>query len=167
MVVANPTMPVGPGDRGLSPPSRLIRDFCRGRLPAMMDCTLNLVDVRDVAQGLFMVMERVQPGRRYLLGNANLTLASVLALLGELTGVPVPRWNVPYPVGLAVAWLSELCRRPFHGTASEGHVDRRSPGQRIMHFDCLTEPRRTGAESALDPRITGRCGGWLRSTGQL
>ena len=30
VVVANPTMPVGPGDRGLSPPTRLIRDFCSG-----------------------------------------------------------------------------------------------------------------------------------------
>ena len=39
VVVANPTMPVGPGDRGLSPPTRLIRDFCLGRLPAAMDCT--------------------------------------------------------------------------------------------------------------------------------
>ena len=37
-------MPVGPGDRGLSPPTRLIRDFCRGRLPARMDCTLNLIE---------------------------------------------------------------------------------------------------------------------------
>ena len=27
IVVANPTMPVGPGDRGLSPPTRLIVDF--------------------------------------------------------------------------------------------------------------------------------------------
>src|SRR5262249_16307922 len=36
VVVANPTMPVGPGDRGLSPPTRLILDFCRGRLPVAM-----------------------------------------------------------------------------------------------------------------------------------
>ncbi len=27
VLIANPTMPVGPGDRGLSPPTRLIRDF--------------------------------------------------------------------------------------------------------------------------------------------
>ena len=51
VVVANPTMPVGPGDRGLSPPTRLIVDFCGGHLPATMDCTLNLIDVRDVALG--------------------------------------------------------------------------------------------------------------------
>jgi dihydroflavonol-4-reductase len=31
IVIANPTMPVGPGDRLLSPPTRLIRDFCRAR----------------------------------------------------------------------------------------------------------------------------------------
>ena len=49
VVVANPTMPVGPGDRGLSPPTRLILDFCRGKLPVAMDCTLNLIDVRDAA----------------------------------------------------------------------------------------------------------------------
>lgn len=33
VVIANPTMPIGPGDRGLSPPSRLIRDFCQGSSP--------------------------------------------------------------------------------------------------------------------------------------
>ena len=81
IVVANPTMPVGPGDRGLSPPSRLIVDFCRGDLPATMDCTLNVIDVRDVARGLSLVMDRGQLGRRYLLGHANLTLTGFLELL--------------------------------------------------------------------------------------
>ena len=66
--MANPTMPVGPDDRSHTPPTRLILDFCRGRLPATMDCTLNLIDVRDVALGLQGVMERGTPGRRYLLG---------------------------------------------------------------------------------------------------
>ena len=45
----------------LSPPTRLIRDFCRGQLPARMDCTLNLIDVRDVAEGLVRTMERGSP----------------------------------------------------------------------------------------------------------
>src|SRR5437764_1144757 len=83
-------------DRRASPPTRLIRDFCLGRLPARMDCTLNLIDVRDVAEGLVRVMERGRPGRRYLLGGENLTLAGLLGILSELTGVPVPCWRVPY-----------------------------------------------------------------------
>ena len=129
VVVANPTMPVGPGDRGLSPPSRLILDFCRGAVPAMMDCTLNLIDVRDVALGLALVMERAEPGRRYLLGHENLTLAGLLGLLGGLTGVPVPRWRVPYSVGLAVAWLSEFYADHFSGRAPQATRDGRPPRQ--------------------------------------
>src|SRR5262249_16597056 len=108
IVVANPTMPVGPGDRGLSPPTRLILDFCRGKLPIAMDCTLNLIDVRDAPLGLRRVMERAVPGRRYLLGGENLTLMVLLKRLSRLTGVPAPRLQVPYTVGLTVAVLSEF-----------------------------------------------------------
>jgi dihydroflavonol-4-reductase len=167
VVVANPTMPVGPGDRGPSPPSRLILDFCRGRLPAMMDCTLNLIDVRDVAHGLCMVMQRGTPGRRYLLGHANLRLASLLALLGELTGVPVPRWSVPYPIGLAVAWLSELCADHLTGRPPKATLTGVRLARRIMHFDCS----RSQAELGLSPRSIRESladtVAWLRSTGQL
>ena len=106
VVVANPTMPVGPGDRGMSPPTRLIRDFCQGKLPARMDCTLNLIDVRDVADGLIQTMERGRLGRRYLLGGENLTLVGLLGILSNLTGVPVPRWR------------GNFCGRATHGSAT-------------------------------------------------
>jgi dihydroflavonol-4-reductase len=167
VVVANPTMPVGPGDRGLSPPTRLILDFCRGALPAMMDCTLNLVDVRDVALGLTLVMQRAVPGRRYLLGHTNLRLAALLALLGELTGVPVPRWRVPYPVGLAVAWLSEFAADHFTGRAPKATLTGVRLGKRIMHFDST----RSLAEIGLHPRSIREsladAVSWLRQAGHL
>jgi dihydroflavonol-4-reductase len=167
VVVANPTMPVGPGDRGLSPPTRLILDFCRGALPAMMDCTLNLVDVRDVANGLRMVIERGTPGRRYLLGHANLTLAGLLALLSELTGVPVPRWSVPYPLALAVAWLSEFCADRFTGKSPKATVTGVRLARRIMQFDTS----RSLAELGLCPRPIHESLAdtvfWLCSTGRL
>ena len=99
VVVANPTMPVGPGDRGLSPPTRLIRDFCRGKLPARMDCTLNLIDVRDVAEGLIRTMERGQPGRRYLLGGENLTLARPARHPLRADGCPRPALARPLRAG--------------------------------------------------------------------
>jgi dihydroflavonol-4-reductase len=167
IVVANPTMPVGPGDRGLSPPTRLIRDFCRGALPAMMDCTLNLIDVRDVARGLFLVMERGAPGRRYLLGNANLTLANLLAVLGELTGVSVPRWSVPYSFGLGVAWLSEFIADHFTGRPPKATLTGVRLAKRIMHFDSSRSLEELGLmprsirESLADTVF------WLRTTGQL
>jgi dihydroflavonol-4-reductase len=148
VVVANPTMPVGPGDRGLSPPTRLIVDFCRGRLPATMDCTLNVIDVRDVARGLSLVMERGKVGRRYILGHSNLSLASFLGLLGELSGVPVPRWRVPYSVAIAFAWYSELIADHLTGRAPKATLTGVRLAKRTMHFDSS----RSLAELGLQPR---------------
>jgi dihydroflavonol-4-reductase len=148
VVVANPTMPVGPGDRGLSPPTRLIVDFCNGALPATMDCTLNVIDVRDVARGLSLVMERASPGRRYILGYSNLSLVGFLGMLGELTGVPVPRWRVPYSMGIAVAWFSELVADHLTGKAPKATVTGVRLAKRTMHFDSS----RSLAELGLQPR---------------
>lgn len=148
VVVANPTMPVGPGDRGLSPPTRLIRDFCRGRLPAALDCTLNLIDVRDAALGLVRVMDRGSTGRRYLLGGSNLTLMELLRHLSRLTGVPAPRWLVPYPVGLAVAVVSEFWAGRVTGRMPAATVTGLRLTRRLMHFD----PSRSLALLDLTPR---------------
>src|SRR5262249_13381946 len=52
VVVANPTLPIGPGDWGRSPPTQMLLDFCRGRRSAYLDAGLNLIDVRDVRAGL-------------------------------------------------------------------------------------------------------------------
>jgi dihydroflavonol-4-reductase len=148
VVVANPTMPVGPGDRGLSPPSRLIRDFCEGRLPATMDCTLNLIDVRDVAEGLVRVMERGTTGRRYLLGGENLTLLELMSILSELTGVPAPRRRVPYALGLAFAHASEFWADHVTGQTPRATVTGVRLTRRLMHFD----PSRSLTELGLVPR---------------
>jgi dihydroflavonol-4-reductase len=167
VVVANPTMPVGPGDRGLSPPSRLIRDFCRGSIRAMIDCTLNLIDVRDVALGLALVMERARPGRRYLLGHENLTLAGLLSLLGELSGVRTPRWRVPFWAAVSIAWVSEFCADRFTKRAPLATVTGVRLGRRIMHFDSS----RSLAEIGLRPRpireSLADAVSWLRETGQI
>jgi dihydroflavonol-4-reductase len=167
VVVANPTMPVGPGDRGLSPPTRLIRDFCLGKLPAVMDCTLNLIDVRDAADGLVRAMERAKPGRRYLLGGENLTLSGLLGMLSELTGVPVPRWRVPYAFGLAIAHVSEFWADHVTGQAPRASVTGVRLARRVMHFD----PSRSLSELGLSPRpvrdsLTDAVE-WLRQTRQI
>lgn len=167
VVVANPTMPVGPGDRGMSPPTRLIRDFCRGRLPATIDCTLNLIDVRDAARGLRLVMERGRPSVRYLLGCENLTLDQVLAELAKQTGVSPPRWRVPYRAALAFAWLSEGWADHITGRSPKATVTGVKLARRIMHFD--TGP--SLAEIGLVPRpiadSLAESVAWLRETGAI
>jgi dihydroflavonol-4-reductase len=107
VIVVTPTLPVGPGDRNQTPPTRMTVAFCRGRLPAVMDCRLNFIDVRDVAAGMVAALRRGRPGIRYLLGAANLRLLDWLGLVGPLVGRAPPRQAVPYPLGLAVGRISE------------------------------------------------------------
>ncbi len=135
VLIANPTMPVGPGDRGLSPPSRLIRDFLGGKIPARIDCTLNLIDVRDVAEGLLRIRDVGLPGRRYLLGGSNLTLLGLFQKLAALSGQAVPRRRVPYAIGLFYAHLSELIADHLTGRSPQATVTGLRLTRRIMHFD--------------------------------
>jgi len=72
---------------------------------ATLDTGLNLVHVRDVARGHLLAAERGRVGEKYILGNANLTLPEIGALLAEITGGRPPRVRIPY----AVAWLAAGC----------------------------------------------------------
>ncbi len=148
VVVANPTMPVGPGDRGLSPPTRLILDFCARRLPAIMDCTLNVIDVRDVACGLVMVMEQRPPGRRYLLGNANLTLRELCERLRDLTGVPPPRFKVAYPIRAAGGVDQRAGCRSLDGTSPQSDRDRGPSGATALALRCHSHAFRARVAAA-------------------
>lgn len=107
VVVVSPTCPVGPGDVNLTPPSRMLLDFFNRRIPAYLDCGLNLVDVRDAAQGHVLAAERGRVGERYVLGGENLMLSELLGLLAEISAKRMPALRIPYSLALAVAWVSE------------------------------------------------------------
>ncbi len=90
-VIVNPAAPVGPRDVKPTPTGRMIADAAAGRLPAYVDTGLNLVHVDDVAEGHILALERGRIGERYILGNENLTLAQVFALVAEVAGRKPPR----------------------------------------------------------------------------
>ncbi|MBP2314823.1 NAD-dependent epimerase/dehydratase family protein [Azospirillum soli] len=120
VVVVNPTAPIGPGDRTPTPPTAMLRLFQAGGPRLILDCTLNLVDVRDVAAGMLLVAERGRVGERYLLGGTDIRLAELAARIDRLMGRPVAkRYAVPGGVALVAArveeWLSDhVTRRPPH-----------------------------------------------------
>jgi dihydroflavonol-4-reductase len=103
VVIVNPSTPVGEADWKPTATGRMIVDFLNRRLPAYVDTGLNLVDARDVAVGHLRAAERGRPGRKYILGNSNLSLAQILALLARLTGLPAPRLRLPHWLPLTAA----------------------------------------------------------------
>jgi len=135
VIVVNPTLPVGPGDWGRSPPTRMMLDFCRGKRREYLDAELNLIDVRDVAEGMVLAMRHGVPGRRYLLGHENLSIRQVFRLLSELTGLPEPDRRVPYAVALAAAYASEWLADVVTHQIPAATVTGVKLTQRVMHFD--------------------------------
>lgn len=108
VVIVSPTLPVGPGDRRITPPTRMILDFLNRKIPAFLDCRLNLVDVRDVAEGHILAAQRGQSGERYLLGHENLMLSQLLRILEDITGLAMPKYRIPYWLALTVGMLQEF-----------------------------------------------------------
>jgi len=107
VVVVQPSTPVGSGDHRPTPTGQTIRDFLRGRIPAVVDTGLNLVAVDAVARGHVLALERGKPGRSYILGDRDLTLRQLLTQVAEIARLPPPRWRVPLGVALAAAVSSE------------------------------------------------------------
>jgi dihydroflavonol-4-reductase len=148
VVIVNPTLPVGPGDLGRSPPTQMLLDFCLGKRREYMDAELNLIDVRDVADGMIKAMARGRTGKRYLLGHENLSIREVFCRLSQLTGVPEPTRRAPYHLALAVAYVSELVADLVTHQPPAATITGVKLTQRRMHFDA----RRSLDELGLQPR---------------
>jgi dihydroflavonol-4-reductase len=111
VVIVNPTAPIGDHDWKPTPTGKIILDFLRGKLPALVDTGLNLVDVRDTAEGHLLAAERGRTGERYILGCENLTLQQIVNRLAPVAGKKAPKLKVPYAIAytaglVTTAWAN-------------------------------------------------------------
>ena len=106
VVIVNPTAPMGDHDFKPTPTGKIILDFLNGAMPAYIDTGLNVVNVRDVAEGQLLACERGRPGERYILGAENLTLGQVLQQVAAIAGRKPPALRLPYSVAYATGVLS-------------------------------------------------------------
>jgi dihydroflavonol-4-reductase len=102
IVIVNPSYVFGvPVDRTApgETSTRLIGNYLRGRLPALVDGETNVVDVRDVAKGHIRAAERGRPGERYVLGGYDTTWVELFERVAELAGVRHPLLVLPREAG--------------------------------------------------------------------
>ena len=111
VVIVNPTAPIGDHDVKPTPTGKVVLDFLNGDMPAFIDTGLNVVDVRDTADGHLLACERGRSGERYILGSENLTLAQILQKLAAITGRKAPAMRLPY----AVAYCAGMCSTAWAG----------------------------------------------------
>jgi dihydroflavonol-4-reductase len=93
LVVVNPGYVLGPPlehRRDAANSSRIVGNYLRGRLPAVIASEMNFVDVRDVAAGHLLAAEHGRPGERYILGGCNTTWPALIDQVAEMSGVHHP-----------------------------------------------------------------------------
>ena len=106
-----PGLPFGPGDRAPTPTGTMILQVLKGGAKNYWQGGVCPVDVRDVARGHVLAMEKGRIGESYCLANteANTTNKDLLTLIGKIAGVEgVATQEVSAKVMLRVARLMEL-----------------------------------------------------------
>ena len=81
--------------------------------------------------------------------------------------MPVPRFRVPYPVALGVAWLSEFWADHVTGRSPKATVTGVRLARRIMHFDVARSLGGNWAEPRPIRESLADAVAWLRSAGHL
>jgi dihydroflavonol-4-reductase len=132
VVVVNPTTPIGEYDIKPTPTGRIVVDFLKRKFPAYVDTGLNLADVREVARGHLLAMEKARPGERYILGGVNLTLKQILDKLSGLTGLPSPTMKVPHAVAMGFAVFDQFFTGTILGKEPRATIDAVKMGRKKM-----------------------------------
>ena len=109
-----PGLPFGPGDRAPTPTGTMILRTMKGQMKNFWDGGVCAVDVRDVAAGHVLAMEKGRIGESYILANAdgNMTNKEFLTLVGKVAGVDkVATTEVAGSTMLRVAKFVEMLSR--------------------------------------------------------
>lgn len=161
-----PSAPIGAGDRAPTPPGRLLRDLADRRLPAMIRCGWNFVEVGALADGVIAALDRGQAGRRYLLAGGDMETDEMLARFAAVCGAPMPRLRVPWAIALgaarveaAIAWLTgRVPAAPVTGVRLAGPAVRFDTGRARAELGFAPPPFEVGLRRALS---------WLAEEGLL
>lgn len=108
VVLACPTMSLGYPAAALGPSNAIVVSYLSDPLRMTYPGGCNLVSVRDVAHGHWLVATRGRPGESYLLGSENLSWRKIHGLIAELCGTDGPRAEVGHAVAYLGASYEEL-----------------------------------------------------------
>ena len=121
--------------------TRIVANYLRGRLPAVVDAYTNIVDVEDVARGHLLAAEAGRPGQRYILGGENLRWSEVIERIARISGVHHPVIVLPPEI----AGVAEALK---HARLASGILE----GIRLMAPDWRYSSARARRELGYKPR---------------
>jgi dihydroflavonol-4-reductase len=168
VVIVNPSAPVGPRDVKPTPTGQVLVDFLNRKMPAYLDTGLNWVHVRDVAVGHILAAEKGRVGERYILGNAegNWTMKETFDVLERITGLPAPRFKIPYWVALSAAHVDETVSQ-FTGKAPKAPLAGVRMARYKMFFNPAKAIRELGLPQTPPKEALAQAVEWFRANGYV
>ncbi len=166
VVVVNPTGFYGPYDSRPTSGTQILM-IAKRRMPAYVDGPVNVIDVRDVAEGMIRAAERGRVGERYILGNWNTTQKELNEVMARVAGVRPPFVPLPFEVARLGAKVGDWAFRTLFRKPAP------VPGfflevlAHMQHYDCskamqeLDYPRRPVETAIADALV------WFRTNGYL
>jgi len=168
VTIVNPSAPVGPRDVKPTPTGKVIVDFLNREMPAHVDVGLNWVHVHDVAIGHILAADRGRTGERYILGHAggDWTMKRALDVLAEITGLPAPKFRVPYAVALLAAHVDETISK-FTGQPPKAPLAGVRMAKYKMFFNPAKAIRELGLPQTSPKQALADAVEWFRANGYV
>jgi dihydroflavonol-4-reductase len=147
VVAVNPAYVLGPAlNRSLpgETSTRIVANYLRGRLPAVVDSYTDIVDVEDVAGGHLLAARRGRPGERYVLGGDNMRWSELIERVARISGQHHPVIVLPPELASGARALGRLGLSRLPGFSLEG--------VRLMAPDWRYSSAKAKGELRYDPR---------------
>lgn len=162
VVIVYPGMPYGPGDHRPTPTGLTVLRVLGGAYFLAGPGGINAVDVRDVATGHLLALERGEQGGRYLLSGHNISMDGMFTLIKQVGGVErAHRAAPPWALWLLGA-IGDLV-----GRVTEPLVDSRTVRytSQFLYYDCSHTERALGwTRRPLDETLADAVA-WFREHG--
>ncbi len=167
VVIVCPTSAVGPPDHKPSKLGKAVIDICKGSVPAVVKGGFDFADVRDMAQGAVLALEKGRAGETYILGGKYYTIKEFSDLVLEAKGVrkrlvelPLLAASIGLPFVKSYAYLAK--KQPLYDKA---YIDILQDGNK------LTLSTKAREELGYSVRELGETLAdtveWFRTTGKL
>ncbi|MBU0598622.1 SDR family oxidoreductase [Patescibacteria group bacterium] len=107
-VIVCPSGVIGPYDFKISKMGELFIQLVNKKLKAYVDGSYDFVDVRDVARGMTLAMDKGRTGETYLLTGQQITVKQIMEAVEQATGVPAPTTKLPIWLAYLSAFFAPL-----------------------------------------------------------
>lgn len=146
-VICYPTALYGPLDNidALSRINAVLLESARGNMPALIAGGFDLVDVRDIAIGIFQTGQKGRTGDRYFLGGHYAEMLDAFRLAANLVGRHGPRFVIPLGIIRAIAPLLTMISKEEEHPLSKTALD-------TIEFSPRVDRTKAGRDLGYAPR---------------